>query len=293
MNNFQNLLYSNPDQYVGYGNPNADICFVGKEATGMLPLQCGLGSANYWMTSLPMFFDRIKTDNPSDPIWKEGHTWNKYQKLYDAIFPENAANPGTMNFEQHVFVTEMSAMPATTTIEGKNAIGFEEQLALRKQRFFAHPYFKDFKVIVLACSDYIVNYGDRREIDSLFDVTFDINGGAHEIGPQNAFWVHHSADGKRMVIHTRQLSGAVSDKLLEEMGAVIKQHLNGHKGIVANTPITNNLSIGMTMDECRNIWGNPQDINKTTTPRGKTEIWFYGNQKSLIFKDGILKLINE
>lgn len=293
MNNFQNLLYSNPDQYVGYGNPNADICFVGKEATGMLPLQCGLGSTNYWMTSLPMFFDRIKTDNPSDPIWKEGHTWNKYQKLFDAIFPENAANPGTMNFEQHVFVTEMSAMPATTTIEGKNAIGFEEQLALRKQRFFAHPYFKDFKVIVLACSDYIVNYGDRREIDSLFDVTFDINGGAHEIGPQNAFWVHHSADGKRMVIHTRQLSGAVSDKLLEEMGAVIKQHLNGHKGIVANTPITNNLSIGMSMDECRNIWGNPQDINKTTTSLGETEMWFYGNQKSLVFENGILNLINE
>lgn len=293
MNNFQNLLYSNPDQYVGYGNPNADICFVGKEATGMLPLRCGLGSTNYWMTSLPMFFDRIKTDNPSDPIWKEGHTWNKYQKLYDAIFPENAAKPGTMNFEQHVFVTEMSAMPATTTIEGKNAIGFEEQLALRKQRFFAHPYFKEFKVIVLACSDYIVNYGDRREIDSLFDVTFDINGGAHEIGPQNAFWVHHSADGNRMIIHTRQLSGAVSDKLLEEMGTVIRQHLNGHKGIVVNTPITNNLNIGMSMDECRNIWGNPQDINKTTTPRGETEIWSYGNQKSLIFKDGILKLINE
>jgi len=240
-----------------------------------------------------MFFDRIKTDNPSDTIWKEGHTWNKYQKLYDAIFPDNAAKPGTMNFEQHVFVTEMSAMPATTTIEGKNALGFEEQLALRKQRFFAHPYFKDFKVIVLACSDYIVNYGDRREIDSLFDVTFDINGGAHEIGPQNAFWVHHSADGNRMIIHTRQLSGAVSDKLLEEMGAVIRQHLNGHKGIVVNTPITNNLNIGMSMDECRNIWGNPQDINKTTTPRGETEIWSYGNQKSLIFKDGILKLINE
>jgi hypothetical protein len=293
MNNFQNLLYSNPDQYVGYGNPNADICFVGKEATGMLPLQCGLGSTNYWMTSLPMFFDRIKTDNPSDPLWKEGHTWNKYQKLYDAIFPENAAKHGTMNFEQHVFVTEMSAMPATTTIEGKNALGCEEQLALRKQIFFAHPYFKDFKVIVLACSDYIVNYGDRREIDSLFDVTFDINGGAHEIGPQNAFWVHHSADGKRMVIHTRQLSGAVSDRLLEEMGTVIRQHLNGYKGIFVNTPTTNKLSIGMSMNECRNIWGNPQDINKTTTPRGETEIWSYGNQKSLIFKNGVLKLINE
>jgi len=293
MNNFQNLLYSNPDQYVGYGNPNADICFVGKEATGMLPLQCGLGSANYWMSSLPMFFDRIKTGNPNDSIWKEGHTWNKYQKLYDAIFPENAAKPGTMNFEQHVFVTEMSAMPAAITFEGKNAPNFEEQLALRKQKFFAHPYFKDFKVIVLACSDYIVNYGDRREIDSLFDVTFDINGGAHEIGPQNAFWVHHSADGNRMVIHTRQLSGAVSDKLLEEMGAVIRQHLNSNINIVVEKPTASKLRIGMSMDECRSIWGNPQNISKNTSSNREIETWFYGIQKFLIFKNGILDMINE
>lgn len=152
MNNFLNLLTSNPDQYIGYGNPNSDICFVGKEATGMLPLQCGLGSANYWMTSLPMFFDRIKTDNPNDSIWKEGHTWNKYQKLYDAIFPENAAKPGTMNFEQHVFVTEMSAMPAATTADGKSASGFEEQLARRKHSLFAHPYFKDSSLLARTTS---------------------------------------------------------------------------------------------------------------------------------------------
>ena len=295
MNKFLNLLASNPDQYIGYGNPNADICFVGKEATGMLPLQCGLGSATYWMTSLPMFFDRIKTDNPNDSIWKEGHTWNKYQKLYDVIFPENAAKPGTMNFEQHVFVTEMSAMPAATTAEGKGTSGFEGQLALRKQKFFAHPYFKDFKVIVLACSDYIVNFGDRREIDSLFEVTFDINGGAHEVGPQNAFWVHHSADGKRMVIHTRQLSGAVSDKLLEEMGAVIRQHLSGgHRDIAIEMPTPNKLRIGMSMDECRNIWGNPLKISKTTYSNNtESEAWRYSNQRLLIFENGVLHIINE
>jgi hypothetical protein len=226
MRSFQNLLTSNPNQYIGYGNPNADICIVGKEQSSTLPLKCGLGGTTYWMTSLPMFFDRVKTDNTTDPIWKEGHTWNKYQKLYYSIFPERASLPGTMNFEQHVFVTEMSAIPAITTTEGRKTHDFDEQLAQRKHTFFAHPYFKEFKVIILACSDYIVNYGDRREIDTLFDVTFDVNGGAHEVGPQNAFWVHHSADGKRMVIHTRQLSGAVSDKLLEEMGSVIRQHLD-------------------------------------------------------------------
>lgn len=227
MRSFQSLLQSNPGQYIGLGNPNADICFVGKEATGILKLQDNtlLGGTQYWHASLPLFFDRNRADNPSDPIWKEGHTWNKYQKLHDAIFPELAAKPETMNFEQRVFVTEMSAIPAKKTAEGKSSVDFDEQLALRKRSFFAHPYFKEFKVVVLACSDYIVNYGDRREIENLFCVEYDTNGGTHEIGPQNSFWVHHNTAGDRLVIHTRQLSGAVSDKLLEEMGRVIREHL--------------------------------------------------------------------
>lgn len=227
MNNFLNLLTSNPDQYIGYGNPSADVCFVGKEATGMIEFKDKrLGYVEYWKKSLPMFFDRIKDENPCDPIWKEGHTWNKYQKLHDAIFPEYKAMPGTMNFEQRVFVTEMSVNPATTTAEGRSTEGFDEKLAQRKQSFFSHPYFKEFKVIVLACSDYIVNFEDRRDIEKIFDVEFDDNDGTHKVGPQNSFWTHHSRpDGKRLVIHTRQLSGAVSDKMLEEMGEIIRIHL--------------------------------------------------------------------
>ena len=287
MNSFLKLLQSNPNQYIGYGNPTAEICFVGKEATGMLPLQCGLGSINYWMATLPIFFDRKKVDNPNDSIWKEGHTWNKYQKLYDAIFPERKAMLGTMNFEQSVFVTEMSAMPATTTAEGRNADGFDEQLAHRKQTFFAHPYFKEFKVIVLACSDYIVNFGDRREIDTLFNVTFDIDGGAHEVGPQNSFWVHHSPDGKRLVIHTRQLSGAVSDKMLDEMGKVIR----GHLGTTTNVP-NGNLSLGMTKNECISICGEPLNIRKETNPMGEWEWWSYENAR-LTFRDGVLFRVKE
>lgn len=293
MNNFHNLLLSNPDQYIGYGNPAADICFVGKESTGMLQLQCGLGSTNYWLTSLPMYFDRNKNDNPNDSIWKEGHTWNKYQKLHDVIFPEHAAVTGTMNFEQRVFLTEMSAIPAVNTATGKASDGFEEQLNVRKHTFFAHPYFKDFKVIVLACSDYIVNYGDRREIDNIFDVTFDVNGGAHEVGPQNAFWVHHSADGKRMVIHTRQLSGAVSDKMLEEMGMVIRQHLTGTpfsaKPMNAQ-PNNTTLTIGMSTDDCRAICGEPDRINTNTTASCVTEFWWYG-RKMVTFSNGKISSI--
>ena len=118
-------------------------------------------------------------------------------------------------------------------------------------------------------------------------------GGAHEVGPQNAFWVHHSADGKRMVIHTRQLSGAVSDKLLEEMGNVIRQHINSTINTVTEHSTKRKLRIGMSMDECRNIWGNPQNISKTTFSNRETETWIYSAQKLLIFENGILHIIKE
>lgn len=46
-------------------------------------------------------------------------------------------------------------------------------------------------------------------------------------------------------------------------------------------PAINKLSIGMSMDECRSIWGNPQDMSKTTFFNRESETWLYGNQKFL------------
>lgn len=50
--------------------------------------------------------------------------------------------------------------------------------------------------------------------------------------------------------------------------------------------------IGMTKDEVLgSSWGNPEDINKTTTQYGTHEQWVYGTRSYLYFDDGILTSI--
>lgn len=52
--------------------------------------------------------------------------------------------------------------------------------------------------------------------------------------------------------------------------------------------------IGMTKDEAlKSTWGNPKDINKTTTQYGTHEQWVYGGNRYLYFDDGKLTTIQE
>jgi hypothetical protein len=53
-------------------------------------------------------------------------------------------------------------------------------------------------------------------------------------------------------------------------------------------------TIGMTKEEVRNSrWGEPEEINKTTTANIVYEQWVYPNYKYLYFEDGILTTIQE
>lgn len=49
--------------------------------------------------------------------------------------------------------------------------------------------------------------------------------------------------------------------------------------------------IGMTAEMCRDAWGSPSDINRTTGTWGVHEQWVYGSGSYLYFEDGILTSI--
>lgn len=49
--------------------------------------------------------------------------------------------------------------------------------------------------------------------------------------------------------------------------------------------------IGMTEKMCRTAWGNPRDINTTTTSYGKREQWVYSLKHYLYFENGKLTAI--
>lgn len=91
-------------------------------------------------------------------------------------------------------------------------------ISSRKEFFKENDFIRNFQVIVLACSNYII--GD--EIKDIFNVSFD-----KQIGNgKQLFWTHYNTDKTKLVIHTRQLSTNVSNNLLMEIANEIRHFTN-------------------------------------------------------------------
>ena len=94
---------------------------------------------------------------------------------------------------------------------------------------------------MLACGGYVKNQGegDERQIDITFGVEYDgdeigrySKENRKEYSTGNWFYTHHNKvdtkyfkAGEKLVIHTRQLSGAINEELFEDMAVIIREHL--------------------------------------------------------------------
>lgn len=209
--------------HLGGGNPSARILFVGQEAAIEQIEEWYGNNAKVWQNKILNNEDLI--DFKRNEKFLPGHTWNKYQRLHNYIFPENSSDD-LINFEERIFTTEMSDNPSKTNYKASKKINFKSDLQKRKETFFNEDFIQDFKVVVLACSKYIVNNEKNWEINNLFKVKYigdDL--GKYWYNKTNWFYIHYSEDHKKMVIHTRQLSTDVFDKMLEDMGKIIREHL--------------------------------------------------------------------
>lgn len=208
------------DIYIGWGNPASPVLFVGQEPSGT-----DAGSL------LSDWSHRNEPKNPKiveDVHFPAQHMWRNYQRLYECIKGcSYNPHPERIDFDRYVFTTEMSGMVSSTNAGARKLPGHAEHLQWRKENFFTDEFFKSFPVVVLACGNYLRNdgYNGIWEINCIFDVTFDKDNGQHYTSPGNCFWTHHSADGSRLVIHTRNLSSGVNRNMLIEMGCVIHEHL--------------------------------------------------------------------
>jgi hypothetical protein len=207
-------------KYIGTGNPNSKILIVGKEGSCEKPPEGEICFAKHWFPKIEnnelISFNRFYKRRLS-----EGHTWSKYQKLHDNIFPEykEKQEKNEINFEERIFTTEMNINRSKISKEASKA-GMQE----RKDTFFKSEFIQQFPVIILACGTYIKNNKKVREIDDIFGVEFVKEYKTDTPNPQS-FWTHYNPDKTKLVIHTRQLSMAVSDDLLKDMAKVIKEHL--------------------------------------------------------------------
>jgi hypothetical protein len=215
--------YATNDTYIGTGNPNAKILIVGREgATDSIP-EGEVSLARKWLS---------KTQNNEAVNFKEyynnlseGHTWNKYQKLYNYIFEKEKRERNHFDFKEGFFTTEMNINRAKRT-QGVSTEGMEE----RKKTFFCHKFIQQFPVVVLACGDYIKNNNNVREIDEIFGVTFRNEVIAKQTEKKKySFWIHRNADESKLVIHTRQLSSDVPDELLIKIADSISEFFQSEK----------------------------------------------------------------
>ena len=218
---FKDLVSKRVANYLGIGNPNSKILFVGKEGSMENICSKEISTSEKWAEAIKEkrpYFEKY-TDE-----FRGGHTWKKYQKLHDYIFPDNIT-PKEINFGERIFATEMSEIRKKTTKEAQREFEFIDRLKNRKNTFFKSDFIQQFPVILLACGDYIKNNDEVREIDDIFKVEFEKKYPDENEKHRYSFYTHYNKDKSKLVIHTRQLSGDVPDELLKKMGEIIRNFI--------------------------------------------------------------------
>lgn len=151
----------------------------------------------------------------------------------------------------------------------------EDSKRIERMSFFSYPY-----------EDVNLN-----EIKNKFEIEFkeitadDLDYEIYEIG-ENCFGINVFPNNFDMLIEQRYLAGR--ERELEKFEEREKQQLK-EKIKEKKEP-----QIGMTSDEIRkSTWGEPKDINKTTTKYGVHEQWVYGNGRYIYLDDGVVTAIQE
>lgn len=216
--------------HVGTGNPNANILFIGKESAIAVDNHDGRNwydrNPSDWKNHIDNNTCEILSyDISEDHVFRKEkswgkNTWSKYQKLTNHIF-EKAEKPYFIDFLENVFTTEINDSPSKNTSSANKSKLNERKLLLKESNFI-----QNFPVIVLACSNYIKNNEENREIDEIFGVKYNDEYPQKVYNKTNWFFSHYNEDKSKLVIHTRQLSADVKSELLKDIGEVIREHLS-------------------------------------------------------------------
>ena len=141
---FKELQEKLPENYyLGIGNPESSILFIGKEAGDDIGTEIYHGSVKNWNNKN---YDYTKKFIPAEPkLLNLNHTWQRYQKLYEQILNNlgiviDKKNKYEINFVENIFTTELSHLPAKNTNEAKSQENFEIELAKRKEDFFKSKF---------------------------------------------------------------------------------------------------------------------------------------------------------
>lgn len=216
------------NQYIGLGNPNAKILFIGKEAGAEIETEMFHGSARSWKEKE---FNYSEKYIPNEPKIKNlNHTWQRYQKLYDCILSNlniqfEKEDKYEISFVENIFTTELSNLHAPNTKDAKKQDNFSQELKLRKLEFFKSKFIEEFQIVIIFASDnqYIETF--PGEICDLFNVQFIK---LHNPNAKDKIWIHKENKNEKkpkLLIHTRQLTNRITAELIPNICEIVVEFM--------------------------------------------------------------------
>lgn len=157
--------------------------------------------------------NKLKLNDSGEKIGNGGtsNTYLKYQKFYQFLKKQDVKSD-KINFQKDFFMTEMNDFPTKYSYADKELAKIRAHSIEMRKELFQKDFFKTFPITIINAGHYPIEHG--FDIEKIFEVKF--TGETKTVG--NLWYnVHYSDDNRRILIHTRQLSMAVTDELLENM----------------------------------------------------------------------------
>jgi hypothetical protein len=218
--------------FMGFGNPDADILFIGREKAfntynnPELFFHESINNTLQWelINSGTNFSNEIF--DPRNPRKyhkfkiKANHTWGKYAKivaLKNSLKQDFLSIPDNLQptFFDYCFLSEINHLPS------KYSVG--EGLIDERKELLQSPFYKKFKNVIIGAKGYLSN----QQIEDIFDVTPDPNpiilGKKGKIKIQN-IQVTIFRNEQQQVIYCSQLSGATgwTNEAIKALAGLLK-----------------------------------------------------------------------
>lgn len=214
-----NSRESTPNPYfIGFGNPSSKILLIGQElafdSENLETLKKeSIENPFQWQRKINENFIAEEEDfDPELPYGdyisntKGNDTWKIYERVNRLMGGKFKAKE-TGNFKFNFFFTDFNSIPS------EYSKGLNKTTKIDRIKFFRdNSFFQDFKIIILAFGDYL----GKDEIKEIFGKSImGKNLNPNKKGQK--LIVYSDKANEKTIIHTRQLSGSVSGKLLNQI----------------------------------------------------------------------------
>lgn len=214
--------FANPF-FIGYGNPTADILFLGKEKAfdiekdeHNLFLKESINNILQWEKVVSSKSESLIDFDPkfprkAFPDLRYQDTWGTYSKIIKFMFEKENLSFNEMkvfekSFLSKCFLTEINYMPSKYS-DGKydKQKGYSERIA-----FLKNEILPNFKLVIIGASTYFNTTNPEKLHQELFSLFGEIkeNKTAHYLDRLiNPFLHFTTVNGKQNIFLTTQLSG--------------------------------------------------------------------------------------